>query len=407
MFNNILLAVWSITGLVWWIVAWRLAAKAAGKGVTFAKTSGAGFRHPGLSQVDRVPGSIAGRSLSVFKPLPPPGANRLEGMAAGLESFVAQLDAESEMLLGIHEADREVTAPYLTRLQADYPDARIKVIFRSEPDRMANPKIAWQKVLAREAEGELWLWSDADIVAPPGFLQAARNEYARFARGGAGMVTFPYVVREMEATPSLLQALFVNVEFYPGVLLLRALGPVDFGLGAAMLFQRDDFLRKVEWNELGARLADDFFLGQKLGPVRIGQAAVTTAPGLSTWREAIANDIRWTKTIRWNRPAGSFARIVIMPVLGWLAAVAIEPTHLFVWLGLLGMIQADVLFAAAICREAGCRLQWRHFLGMEIWSFWRIILWFLCWLPWPVQWSERLWRGPKMVFDPEVELESA
>jgi hypothetical protein len=383
MFNNTLLALWSAAGLIWWLIAWRLAARSSGP---------------------RESASISRKTLSVFKPLPPLGATGLEAIAAGLESFAAQLDPDSEMLIGVHEADRDLTGPFLKQLHKSHPGARIKTVFRSEPDGMANPKIAWQKVLAREAEGELWLWSDADIVAPSGFLQSARGEYEQSARAGARMLTFPYVVGKIHSAPSLLQALFVNVEFYPGVLLLRALGPVDFGLGAAMLFHRDDFLRHVEWNELGARLGDDFYLGQRLSPVRIGHTAVATVPGHSTWREAMANDIRWTKTIRWNRPVGSFARILIMPVVGWLAAVAIAPTHLFPWLGLLGMIQAEVLFAAAICREAGCRLQAKHLLGLEIWSFWRIALWFLCWLPWPVQWSEKMWRGPKMEFDPDVEL---
>jgi hypothetical protein len=388
MSSNIILAVWSAAGLVWWIIAWRLAAG--------NKRARASLAQP-----------TARRTLSVFKPLPPLGPTGLKYVAAGLKSFAAQLDSDSELLLGIHEADRDIAAPFVKRLRAEHPHARIKTVYRSEPDRVANPKIAWQKILVREAEGELWLWSDADIVAPSGFLQSARQEYEYFARNGVAMVTFPYVVREINSMPSLLQALFVNVEFYPGVLLLRALGPVDFGLGAAMLFGRDDFLRKVDWNELGTRLADDFFLGQKLRPVRVGHAAVATVPGVATWKDAIANDIRWTKTIRWNRPIGSFARILILPVLGWLAAVAVAPTHLFAWLGLLGMIQADVFFAAAICRGAGCQLQWRHVASLEIWSFWRILLWFICWLPWPVQWSERMWRGPKMEFDPEVELGSA
>jgi hypothetical protein len=100
------------------------------------------------------------------------------------------------------------------------------------------------------------------------------------------MMTFPYVVRDIQSAPALLEALFVNVDFYPGVLFLRALGPVDFGLGAAMLFRRDDFLRQVDWNEIGAWLADDFFLGQKLRPVRIGTTSVATQPTSSTWKEA-------------------------------------------------------------------------------------------------------------------------
>ncbi len=385
MFSNILLAIWSLGGLVWWTLAWRLVSKAQ-------------------SPVEKADGSMSGRSLSIFKPLPPLGLTGLKVVAAGLESFVAQLDDESELLLGIHEADRDLTAPFLKRLRLDYPGARIKVVFRSCPDDLANPKIAWQKILAGEAEGELWLWSDADIVAPPGFLQSARGEYAR---SGAALMTFPYVVREMQTPASLLEALFVNVEFYPGVLFLRALGPVDFGLGAAMLFQRDDFIREIDWNEIGAWLADDFFLGQRLQPVRIGATGVATLPNARTWREAVLHDLRWTKTIRWNRPMGAFGRVMSMPVLGWLVAIAVAPTHILPWLGLLGMIQADVLFAAAICGKVGCRLKVWHFLGMEIWSFWRVILWFLCWLPWPVLWREKLWRGPRMEFNDELALEKS
>ena len=376
MFSKIVLALWSGAGLVWWLLAWRL--------VT------ADQRKRGA-----VPESASRRTLSVFKPLPPLGATGLRLVAAGLESFAAQLDPESELLLGIHEADRDFTAPLLDRLRAEYPHAKLKVIFRSEPDDMANPKIVWQKILARQAEGDLWLWSDADILAPAGFLQSARFEYAR---SGAAMMTFPYVIREIPSPPALLEALFVNVEFYPGVLLLRHLGPVDFGLGAAMLFQRDDFLRRVDWNEIGAWLADDFFLGQKLRPVRIGVATLATLPSALTWKAALLHDFRWTKTIRWSRPIGSFARILVMPVLGWLVAVALYPSHFFAWLGLLGMIQAEVFLAAMICRRAGCRMKLGNLLGTEVWSFWRILLWFLCWLPWPVRWREKIWRGPRVEF---------
>lgn len=387
MFSKIVLALWSCAGLIWWILAWRLVAADQRKS-------------------DPVPDLTARRTLSVFKPLPPLSVKGLDLMAAGLESFVAQLDSESELLLGIHEADRDFTAPFVKRLLAEYPDARLKVIFRTERDDVANPKIAWQKILARHAKGELWLWSDADIFAPAGFLQSARLEYAR---SDAAMMTFPYVIREMPAAPALLEALFVNVEFYPGVLLLRHLGPVDFGLGAAMLFQRDDFLRQVDWDEIGARLADDFCLGQNLRPVRIGTATLATMARASTWKDALLHDLRWTKTIRWNRPVGSFARILIMPVLGWLAAVTLYPTHFFAWLGLLGMIQAEVLLAAVICRRAGCHLKLGNILSMEVWSFWRITLWFLCWLPWPILWSGKIWRGPKVEFavKPAINLKRA
>ena len=370
MFSKIVLALWSCAGLFWWLTALRLV--------------GADQRRKEAV----LPDQTRQRSLSVFKPLPPLGAQGLRLIAPGLESFMVQLDHDSELLLGIHEADRDFTGPFLKRLHTDYPGARLKVIFRSEPDGVANPKIAWQKVLSEHAEGELWLWSDADIIAPQGFLQSVRCEYAR---AGVKMMTFPYVVREVQTPPALLEALFVNVEFYPGVLLLRDRGVVDFGLGAAMIFQRDDFLKEVDWNGIGAWLADDFFLGQRLKPVRIGSSILTTVPASQTWGEALLHDLRWAKTIRWSRPLGSFFRILILPVLGWMGAVSLHPTHFFAWLGLLGMIQADVLFAALICCRTGCRLNMGTILEMEIWSLWRTFLWMLSWLPWPVMWNGKSW----------------
>jgi len=382
MFNEIVLVVWSIGGIVWWMVALALVAS---------------DRVTGTRAVD----SAVRRTLTVFKPLPPLGATGLRAVSAGLESFVAELDADSEMLLGIHEADRDFAAPLVARLQANHPEARLKIIFRTGPDDVANPKIAWQKILARHAEGELWMWSDADVIAPSGFLQAARLEYAR---SNAAMMTFPYVARDIPAAPALLEALFINVEFYPGVLLLRRFGSVDFGLGAAMLFRRDDFLREVDWDEIGAWLADDFCLGQKLGTVRIGTTTLVTVPNSTTWTDALQHDLRWTKTIRWNRPVGFFARILILPVLGWMVAVLLHPAYFFAWLGLLGMIQADVLFAAAICRKAGCGLKGRHILGMELWSFWRSFLWVVSWAPWPVLWRGKTWRGPRVELNHEIEL---
>ena len=161
MFSKVILALWSAAGLIWWMMAWRLVAGANRTG---------GARRNVISEEHRLPALATSPMLSVFKPLPPLSTHSLDLMSPGLESFVAQLDSRSEMLIGIHEQDREVIAPLLERLQADYPCAKLKVIFRADPDGVANPKIAWQRVLAGQAEGELWLWSDADIVGAIGLF---------------------------------------------------------------------------------------------------------------------------------------------------------------------------------------------------------------------------------------------
>ena len=371
MFVEAGLIAWSVLGLVWWLVAWWL--------VVFLPKG-----------KDGEAGDEPGLFLTLFKPLPPLGPSDFRE-ARGLESFIGQMDERSEMVLGVHEADRSRVEPFLTAMRARYPGSRIEVVWREEPDSVANPKIAWLKILASHAHGELWLWSDADIVAPPGFLCAARAEYAA---GEARLLTWPYVVREIAQSPAVLDALFVNVEFFPGVLLLRRLGPVDFGLGAAMLFSRKDFEARVRWDELGAALADDFVLGQRLRPVRIGQAILATEAEAASWGAALRHYFRWSKTIQWNRPFGTAARLLVLPMLGWIAMVLAHPSHLTGWLGLFGMMQVDSVFALLICRRVGCHIGWWQLAAVELWSVGRVVVWLICWLPGAVRWRGQVWRGP-------------
>jgi hypothetical protein len=89
--------------------------------------------------------------------------------------------------------------------------------------------------------------------------------------------------------------------------------------------------------------------------------------------------------------------LLVLPVAGWLVAAALHPGQIFAWVGLLGMVQAEVAAAAAICREIGCRLNRKDFVMLECWSLWRVVVWTLCWLPGPVVWSGQVWRGPKAV----------
>ncbi len=158
-----------------------------------------------------------------------------------------------------------------------------------------------------------------------------------------------------------------------------------------MLFRRIDFQRRVGWHELGAALADDFILGQKLAPVRLGKTTLETVPASRTWSAATAHDLRWAKTIRWNRPIGMFARVATMPVFGWLAAVAFEPDQAWAWLGLAGIVQAEACFALAIGYRAGCRGIVRSLIACELWPFWRAFFWLLAWLPLRVSLNGRMW----------------
>jgi ceramide glucosyltransferase len=366
---SLLLWLWTGIGLAWWVIAHRL-------------VSGASGRRPSTGPEDR-------RQLSIFKSLAR-GLSEIEfkGITRCLESFVAELDEDSELLIGCHVTDRGRMLRFFEDMEERHPGADIKLVVRSDPDRFPHPKVSWMHVLARHATGELWLWSDADITAPEGTLRSLR---ADFAKGGARFVTSPYAVVEGTNTSEMLDTLYVNLEFYPGVVLLDRLDQIRFGFGSAMLFEADEFRRRIDWHDLGGHLAEDYHLGQEMAPVRLGSMRLTTLPSDSSWWIALLHYLRWQKTVRWNRP-GSFAgQLVIQPALGWLVWLAVDPGNPAAWLGLLAVLAIDTGAAFALCRAVGCRIGWHRAHVVPLWSLIRALTWLACWLPWPIVWRGRRW----------------
>ncbi|MFH1067243.1 MAG: glycosyltransferase [bacterium] len=367
-----ILLIWSSAALMWWLIALFLTRR--------------------IFQTDPSDTSSNSQKLTLFKPLPLFKTNELpESVRRGLESFIAQLGKNDEILIGAHETNRPSAQSFSDAMRAKYPAARVRVIFRKETDRLPNPKISWQIILAEHAAEGLWLWSDADIIAPPHFLAQARRDYAS---GRARLWTYPYVIRRVKKAAGMLDALFVNAELYPGVLLLGRLKRVNFALGAAMLFSSRDFYEKVKWPQIGCALADDLVLGRLLQPCVLGNIVLETAPEEESWRAAFSHYLRWQKTIRWHRPDGFAGQLLILPVLGWIAWLAFHPNDIKAWLGLLTVTQIEIFLAALLCCNAGLPLKGKHLPAMEAWVFLRPFVWILCWLPWPVRWGNQRWSKP-------------
>ena len=357
----------------WWAVA-----------VALVMRRRAGIRRPPVDDP---------RKLSIFKPLPSLAADDSPArLAAALESFVCQLDDRAELLLGIEEQDGPRWRAVLNGWLVQYPAAGVKVICVPRPAQFLSPKVSWFYTLARQATGDLWMWSDADMVLPAGGLRALRDE---FAASGCALLTTPYIVRKVTQAAMLLEALFADVEFYPGVLACRQFGSVRFAMGAGMMFDAKMFREKVAWEKLGCRLADDNALGGTLSPVRVSDLTLETLAASARWRDAAQHYLRWHKTVRWCRPSGYAGELLIVPVLGWLGFAMVVPGSLTAWLGLAATMQMEVLAAWLLCRSAGCRIRGRHIPAVEVWSLLRALTWLACWLPWPVVFrsQKRIWWG--------------
>jgi hypothetical protein len=391
-----LLTGWTALAALWWWIALRL-----------VRASPKLRRRPGDAPVagHRCGEAAAAATLTIFKPLPrlPRDAPTPDQVAA-LESFVAQLDSTAEMLLGIEQPDRDKWRPLIENWRCRYPSARLQVICVPRPAQFLSPKVSWHHTLAEHARGQWWMWSDADMIAPAGFLDAVRDE---FARSGVNILTCPYLVRRVRAAPMMLEALFANVEFLPGALLCKRLGHVRFAFGACILFRADAFGAGADWERLGARLADDCALGQALGPVRISDIALETLAAESAWRDAAQHYLRWHKTVRWNRPAGYAGQIIIVPLLGWLACVLTRPAMLAGWAGLGATILMEMAVALALFRSVGCPLPPRWLWTLPVWSLLRAATWAACWLPWPVVFRSQNRRWWSLYHSEDIPPEKA
>lgn len=333
--------------------------------------------------------------LTVFKALPPVSAEAARTAIAGaVGSFVRELDGDSELLLGMPREAEAEWAHALSQWRRLEGGERIRVRVLPTPGQHANPKVAWLEVLAADATGSLWLWSDADIIAPAGLLRHLRAELA--ATASVHAVTSAYCVRRVTDVAGLTDALFVNVEFLPGALLLGRLGPVRLSFGAAVLFQAETFAARVNWAELGASLADDYVLGQRLAPVRISPQLVETTAIQPDLGAALRHLHRWQRTIRWCRPGSFAALLVVMPLLGWLMAVLVRPGDPRSWQGLVGQIAVEALASAALMLGVSARMPWRCWLAILAWPVVRALGWVTAWLPLPVTWGEgkAAWRRP-------------
>ena len=373
---------WTCIGIAWWMVAFLL--------VISARNRKHETEEPDM------------RRLTVFKPLPGPLSDHEFARFDGpVESFIADMDNNSEMLIGCHRPDQARLERYVERMRSRYPGADIRLVAHEGPNRYPHAKVSWMYVLAPYATGELWLWSDADMHAPPGTIRSLR---ADFERTKARCLTSPYVIRSTGTAPEMLDTLYVNLEFYPGVILLSGQNMMQFGLGSGMLFEAEDFRRRVDWEFLGGCLAEDFHLGGLLKPTQLGSMCLTTLPAATSWLESLLHYLRWQKNVRWCRPVPYAAQLVIIPLLGWMAWLLAQPADRIAWIGLAVVLTADFIAALSICRAVGCRIGWKRLHVVPFWSLLRGLSWLACWFPWPIVWRDQKWWSPHKAVRPRDEI---
>jgi ceramide glucosyltransferase len=245
--------------------------------------------------------------VAVLKPLH--GLTR--GLADAVVSFLELDYPRLDFFFAVSSYD-DRAAEVPVALRARYQFANITLVVGGEPD-CANRKIATVIRMADRAErAEIFVLSDADVSVERDHLRRVVGELV--ADDKVGVVTCAYRARPRGTLASRLEALFVNTDFAPQVLLAAAIEPMHYALGATIAIKRAALDAIGGFRALKDLLADDFYLGRfaaKRGlEVRLSSSLVTLAFEDERFADFWHRQLRWARTYRTVRPL-SLAAIAI------------------------------------------------------------------------------------------------
>lgn len=254
-------------------------------------------------------------AITVLKPLHGDEPNLYEN----LRSFCEQNYPEFQLVFCSADANDPALA-HVRRLQHEFPALDIEIAAGSaQPAR--NPKIGNLRGAIDRVKHGIIVMADSDIRVPRHYLQALA---ACFDDPQTGAATCLYAGEPADpGLASRLGAMYVNNHFAPSVLVALALEPLTYCFGATMAVRADVLRRIGGLQALADHLGDDYRLGNLVHGagcrVALCPVLVETTVYERNWREMIAHEVRWARTVRLQRPAGYAGAAVTHPLA--LAAV--------------------------------------------------------------------------------------
>jgi len=225
------------------------------------------------------------------------------------------------MVCGVASPD-DNAVPLIRRLIAEFPTGRIDLII-CERELGINAKVSNLVQMRPHARHEVLCVSDADVCVPPDYLTEA---VALLSSNQVGLVNSFYESKPQGGIGMRWEAFAINADFWSQVLQSASMKPIDFALGAVMLFRGADFDRVGGFASLADFLADDYQLGHHLAKagwaIEILPVVVECRSEPSTFTGIWRHQLRWARTIRACQEIPYFMSILsnatLWPLL-WLA----------------------------------------------------------------------------------------
>ncbi|MBI3770836.1 MAG: bacteriohopanetetrol glucosamine biosynthesis glycosyltransferase HpnI [Deltaproteobacteria bacterium] len=244
--------------------------------------------------------------VSILVPLAGPEPT----LAANLTAY-CRLEYSGPVQLVVGSLDENDPALAVARrVRSDNPTVDIRVV-AAVPDGGPNRKAVLLEALMRVARHPIVVAVDSDIRVMPDYL---RRLVAVLQRPSVGLVTCYYRAPRGRSLAQAFEALCINADFTPSVMLATALGRADLAFGASLMLRRDTLEAIGGFAALADYLADDHRLAELVldqgKRVVVAPYVVETDPNPADVGAAIRHQLRWARTTRACAPVGYAANIV-------------------------------------------------------------------------------------------------
>ncbi len=280
-----------------------LALSLAGIAYTLAAAAAVGRLRASPAAPDATP-------VSLLKPL----YGEEPGLEANLESFLDQAHAGPVQFVFGAQDPEDPALEVVRRLQARRPQADIAVAVDG-PLLGPNRKVSNLAHLAAVARHDLLILSDADMRAPPGYLDRVA---ACAAEPGVGAVTCFYFGQGRAGFWSRMAAMGVSYGFLPNVAAGVALGLARPCMGSTIALSRRTLADIGGFEAFAHVLADDYEIGRAVRAQgrRVALPPFAMAHGCAeeSLGALVAHELRWAVTIRCMDPVGHYGSVVTHPL---------------------------------------------------------------------------------------------
>ena len=301
-------------------------------------------------------------------------------------SFCRQDYPDYELLFCVGERDDPVV-PVLEKLQRDFPERRITVLFGTSGNA-ANDKVAKLARLVSEARNEVVVISDSDVRARPDYL---RTVVAPLADPKVGAVTCFYVPTEEKTLAESLQTIGMVSDFYAGILVARELDGVKFALGPTIATTRTRLAGFGGYKAIENQPGDDLLVGRLIAEqgyeVELLPYTILTVADYGSMPDLLHKRMRWVVVMRHMRPWGHLGLIFTQGLPWSLVALAIQPTTAvgLAYLGAYLGLRLAMTWLIGV-RGLGDRALWKKLWLIPVWDALAFFIWLFSFVRSSIRW---------------------